>query len=390
MGVSETCVSDSLAAPRAADSLGRAHTESCAEGCDPFEFDLRRITACSAFRRLQYKTQVFVSPRGDHFRTRLTHTLEVASIARRLARQLRLNVALAEAVALAHDLGHPPFGHAGERALNCLLADDGGFEHNTQSLRVVDYLEHPFPAFRGLNLTYEVREALIKHHTLYDRPHPVHSDDTVLLRLLQAGVSPTLEAQVVAIADRVAYDCHDLEDGLSAELLDDEALTELTLWRRSATDLRQRFPQNSLFAIWRGVLENFQQYLLSDVTAETQRRIRHDGLNHPDEVRGQRRAVVRFSDAAESELSAVESLLHEKVYAHPDIRRLDDMAGRMITELFRAYVAEPKLLPERFRRRIREQGHRRVVCDYVAGMTDRFCENEYRRIFLPFAQHGRA
>ena len=177
--------------------LGRAHEEVLWSGLPPFELDVRRILTCAAFRRLQYKTQVFVSPRGDHFRTRLTHTLEVASLARLLAQGLHVNSALAEAVALAHDLGHSPFGHAGETALNFLMQDHGGFEHNAQSLRVVEYLEHPFPPFRGLNLTHEVREALAKHRTAYDHPATIGSDDRVLMDLVQRFRQPTLEGQIV-------------------------------------------------------------------------------------------------------------------------------------------------------------------------------------------------
>ena len=365
--------------------MGRTHTEKAWEGLAPFEFDHRRILASSAFRRLQYKTQVLVSPRGDHVRTRLTHTLEVASFARLLAQALEVNVSLAEVAALAHDLGHPPFGHAGEAALNYLMREHRGFEHNAQSLRVVEYLEHPFPPFRGLNLTYELREALAKHRTAYDRPAEIESEDPVLTRLLSSGPQPTIEGQLVAVADRVAYDCHDLEDALGAELLDGARLEQVTLWTEAAVEVKSRYPNQSMFAIWRPVIETIQQRLLSDAIRATLAHIEEWHIDSPDRAREQGSPVVSFSREMEERVAQLEEFLRENVYNHPTLRRMDDMASRTITELFNTYVEHPNHLPQRYQDRIDEQGRHRVACDYVAGMTDRFCEGEYKRIFMPFS-----
>lgn len=368
--------------------LGRAHDEHHWFGLAPFELDLRRILASSAFRRLQYKTQVLVSPRGDHFRTRLTHTLEVASLARLLAQALHVNVALSEAVALAHDLGHSPFGHAGEAALNYLMKDHGGFEHNAQSLRVVEYLEHPFPPFRGLNLTCEVREALAKHRTGYDHPAVIESDDPTLMDLIQNKRQPSIEGQLVCVADRVAYDCHDLEDALGAELLDGARLEKVGLWQRSAAEVKAQYPNHSLFAIWRPILEKLQQMLLSDAVRATMDRVEQLHIDSHEQVRECDAPVVGFSDQIEQEVAELEKFLRKNVYEHPRLRRMDEMAGRMIGELFNVYIEKPNHLPQRYYDRVEQQGVRRVACDYLAGMTDRFCENEYTRVFLPFVVDG--
>ncbi|MCH8880332.1 MAG: dNTP triphosphohydrolase [Planctomycetes bacterium] len=365
--------------------MGRTHTESAWDGLAPFDFDHRRILASSAFRRLQYKTQVLVSPRGDHVRTRLTHTLEVASFARLLAQALEVNVSLAEVAALAHDLGHAPFGHAGEAALNYLMREHHGFEHNAQSLRVVEYLEHPFPPFRGLNLTYELREALAKHRTAYDRPAEIESEDPVLTRLLASGPQPTIEGQLVAVADRVAYDCHDLEDALGAELLDGARLEQVTLWNEAAAEVKLRYPNQSMFAIWRPVIETIQQRLLSDAIRATLAHIEDWHIDSPDQAREHSSPVVSFSKQMEERVSQLEEFLRENVYNHPTLRRMDDMASRTIAELFNVYVEHPNHLPQRYYDRIDQQGTHRVACDYVAGMTDRFCEGEYKRIFMPFS-----
>ena len=365
--------------------MGRTHAEKAWEGLAPFEFDHRRILASSAFRRLQYKTQVLVSPRGDHVRTRLTHTLEVASFARLLAQALEVNVSLAEVAALAHDLGHPPFGHAGEAALNYLMREHQGFEHNAQSLRVVEYLEHPFPPLRGLNLTYELREALAKHRTAYDRPAEIKSEDPVLTRLIANGLQPTIEGQLVAVADRAAYDCHDLEDALGAELLDGARLEKVTLWNEAAAEVKSCYPNQSMFAIWRPVIETIQQRLLSDAIRATLARIAKWHIDSPDRAREHSNPVVAFSKEMEERVSQLEEFLRENVYNHPTLRRMDDMASRTIAELFNVYVEHPNHLPQRYYDRIDQQGRHRVACDYVAGMTDRFCESEYKRIFMPFS-----
>ncbi len=375
-------------APYALDdaaSLGRAHRELFDTVLPAFELDRRRVQASAAFRRLQYKTQVFVSPRGDHYRTRLTHTLEVAAVARQLAGALRVSASLAEVVALTHDLGHPPFGHAGEAALNRLMQDHGGFEHNAQSYRVVSYLEHPFPPFRGLNLTCEVREALLKHRTRFDQPAATTVDDPQLDRLLRRGALPPLEGQVAALADRLAYNCHDLEDALGAELIAESDLAALQLWERVGIPVRQAFPMESIFAMWRPALEQLQQHLLSDAVAATTAAIENANVQTADQVRLQDQPLVCLSAQAEGLVVELESFLLQRVYRHPQLRELDQRASRVIVELFESFVRHPQRLPPRFAERVAAQGTHRVVCDYIAGMTDRYCEGQFRHIMLPFA-----
>ncbi|MCB9850307.1 MAG: deoxyguanosinetriphosphate triphosphohydrolase [Phycisphaerales bacterium] len=368
-------------------SRGRVHDEPAstdAPGYDVFEFDRRRVCNSAAFRRLEYKTQAFVTLEDDHFRTRLTHTLEVAGVSRALARALGVNEALAETIALAHDLGHPPFGHAGEMSLRELMTGHGGFEHNMHSLRVVDYLEHPYPDFRGLNLTYECREGLIKHTTRYDKPSSAAGKDPALWDLLESGQLPTVEGQIACVADRIAYDCHDLEDAIAADLVHEEELRELRLWCEAAEAVRTVHPQRPLVAIRRPVLDRLQYLLLGDVIAETGRRVAEESPTLVDDVRVAERAVVGLSDAMSERANELEAFLVERVYRHHRLVRMDAKARRFITMLFEAYVDHPNMLPPRFAARIDEQGVHRVVCDYIAGMTDRYCQDDYRRLFEPF------
>jgi dGTPase len=331
----------------------REHPDPLAAGLPPLVVDRQRIIHSAAFRRLQHKTQVFVAPQSDHFRTRLTHTLEAAHLARVLATALHLHADLAEVVALAHDLGHPPFGHAGERALAACLRDHGGFEHNRHTLRIVEWLEHPYPEFRGLNLTRAVRECLAKHHTPYDRPgdHP-----------LQDGQPPPPEGIVVDLADRLAFALHDLQDGLYAGLLSIEALHALPLWRwayqgPAGTDA------------WRGhlrpAIDRLQQRFVEDV-AQT---------GTPPAG-----SSPRLSPDLTAQLGELEDFLHEHVYRSPWLVQADAQACQILSAVFDAYVTHPNELPPRFRQRIPEQGIHRVVTDFVAGMTDRFCLEEHARL----------
>ncbi|MBP7933061.1 MAG: deoxyguanosinetriphosphate triphosphohydrolase [Phycisphaerae bacterium] len=361
-------------ATTAANSRGREHAESFPRNADPFAIDRQRVLHSAAFRRLERKTQVFVTSEHDHFRTRLTHTLEVASIARRLCTALQVNGRVGELIALTHDLGHPPFGHAGEKALAELMADHGGFEHNSQSLRVIEYLEHPYPPFRGLNASYEVRESLAKHCTLYDQPgrHP-----------LADGTHAPIEGQIANLADRLAYDCHDLEDALGAGLIDEDRLATVTLWAEAATGPRHHYPDLPLAAIRRPILDNLEGTMLDDIVAYSRRQIA-SGIQTLDQVRTCGRLLVDFSPAMESRVAELEAFLKEHVYRHPRLVRMDHKAKRFVHTLFEAYLAEPRLLPPRFVDRIAESGAHRVICDYVAGMTDRFAQNEHKRLFEPF------
>jgi len=358
-----------------ANSRGREHREHFAKNVDPYAVDRQRVLHSAAFRRLEYKTQVFVISEHDHFRTRMTHTLEVASIARRLCVGLQVNGAVGELIALTHDVGHAPFGHAGEVTLRNLMAHHGGFEHNAQSLRVVEYLEHPYPPFRGLNMTYEVRESLAKHCTLYDRPgvHP-----------LSDGTRAPIEGQVASLADRVAYDCHDVEDAIGAGLLEESDLQEVGLWVDAAAPVRRKHPDLPLAAIRRPILDRLEAGLLQDVVAESRRRIAAANVNTIDHVRSCGQELVAFSPEMDPRVGALETFMLERVYRHHRLIRMDDKARRIIEQLFDAYLNEPRLLPPRYHRRIDEQGLHRTLCDYIAGMTDRFCQDEYKRLFEPF------
>lgn len=358
-----------------ANSRGRQYDESFPTNADPFAIDRQRVLHSTAFRRLQHKTQVFVAGEHDHFRTRLTHTLEVASIARRLCVALRVNGMVGELIALGHDLGHPPFGHAGEVVLAEIMKDHGGFEHNCQSLRVIEYLEHPYPPFRGLNASYEVRESLAKHCTLYDKPgyHP-----------LADGTHAPLEGQIADLADRLAYDCHDLEDALGAGLVDEQALQNVDLWRQAADRPRGTYPNLSIAAIRRPILDNLEASLMNDIVAKSRRTVADTKIKTIEDIRHCGRSLVQFSESMEKRVAELETFLKEHVYRHPRLIRMDDKAKRFVRHLFDAYLAEPKLLPPRFVDRIADLGPHRVICDYVAGMTDHFAQDEYKRLFEPF------
>ena len=353
-------------AVRSSGSGDRKHTEPDDPLRNPFERDQHRIIESTAFRRLEGKTQVFAPSHHDHFRTRLTHSLEVAQIARVLANKLRANESLAEAIALAHDLGHAPFGHAGEAALHAAMRQHGGFNHNVQSMRVIEYLEHPFPPFRGLNLTAELRAGLALHATRYDRPS-VERD----------GSHGNVETQIVSLADRIAFNCHDLEDAIGAGFVNAESLSDVRIWR-TAYDESVADTSSNLFAVRRVVLVGMLDELLTDVI-ETSRPLLV-GLASPQAVCARDGETVRLSTNVEQRFSKLEQFLAEHVYRHPEIAAADARGRQMIDGLFEAYTAHPEHLPERFASRIEEQGIHRVVCDYIAGMTDRFCASKYDRI----------
>ncbi len=347
----------------------REHPDPLADALQPLALDRQRIIHSAAFRRLQYKTQVFLALEGDHFRTRLTHTLEVANLARLIAGRLGASPDLAETVALAHDLGHPPFGHAGERALNACMAGSGGFEHNSHALRVVEYLEHPYPAFRGLNLTRVVRECLAKHSTAFDTPGD-HS--------LRDGSPAPLEGQIADLADRLAYGLHDLQDGLHAGLLDLAELRAIELWVDSYDG-----PSADSAAEWRGhirpTIDRMQARLVEDAVADSLRRVRDADRGQP----GEARPMVRLSDPIDSRFRALEAVLLDRLYRHPKLRRMDAKARRILTAVFEHLAAEPQLMPPRFAARVQQQGAARVAADYIAGMTDRFALREHARLFDP-------
>ncbi len=362
-----------------ARTRGRVHAEEEHPFRGPFQRDRDRIIHCHAFRRLEYKTQVFVYHEGDHYRTRLTHSIEVAQISRTIARALGLNEDLAEAIALAHDLGHPPFGHSGEKVLNDLMSGYGGFEHNAHSLRIVEKLEKRYPAFEGLNLTWETREGIAKHSSEHDKQtrSAPYDDD----------LSPCLEAQIVDIADEIAYNNHDIDDGLSSNMLTLDALEDVEIWRLRRQEARQnlggRVDEKVLtYQTIIGII-NAQ---VTDLVRLVGGRIEEEGIVSIDDVRRRKAPLVGFSPEMERMNRELKAFLRENLYHHHRVIRMADKAERIISELFRAYAREPRLLPPAKFSRI-ESGkapEKRVICDYIAGMTDRFALKEYGKLFDPF------
>lgn len=357
-------------AVRTASGGEREHSEPPDPLRPPFERDRHRIVESTAFRRLERKTQVFTAAHHDHFRTRLTHTLEVTQIARTLAVVLEVNEPLVEAISLAHDLGHPPFGHAGEAALDDCMHDHGGFNHNTHALRVVEYLEHPFPQFRGLNLTRAVRAGLGMHESRYDIPLRHSGAFPIPSR-------PSVEAQIASVADRLAYNCHDLEDAIGAGFVGFEHLATLPLWTRAAETVRPLPPGAVIHAVRRLILDNLLNIVLCDVIETSRTRLTR--VPSAEQAATAPTPLVP-SDAMNEELYLLEEFLLEHVYRHPEVSAMDARGRRMVRGLFAAYRNQVEALPPRFLERVAEQGHERVICDYISGMTDRFCANEFERL----------
>jgi len=364
-------------ASRSAQSKGRRYSEEFKDDRPAFERDRDRIIHCAAFRRLEYKTQVFVNHEGDYYRTRLTHSLEVAQIARGIARKLSLNEELTEAIALAHDLGHTPFGHAGEDALDALMADYGGFEHNLQSLRVVELLEERYPHFSGLNLTFETREGLAKHSSYHDSP-------TVDLSEYEMGLAPALEAQIINLADEIAYNNHDIDDGVESNFIQREELLDVPLWKEVFGRVEKKYPHATLQAKTYTAISSLIGLLIQDVIAQTERNIEEHGIKTVEDVRRFGKELVSYSPSIQQESDLLKEFLHKRLYRHWRVERMRIKAERFITELFTAYVETPTLVPEGYRRRVDEEPVPRMVCDYIAGMTDRFALDEYKKLFDPY------
>jgi dGTPase len=364
-------------AVKAADTRGRVHPEAEHPLRSPFERDRDRVIHCSAFRRLEYKTQVFVNHEGDYYRTRLTHTLEAAQITRSLARFLYLNEDLAEAVALVHDVGHPPFGHAGEETLQRLMADDGGFEHNLQGLRVVEQLESPYPDFPGLNLTWEVREGIAKHSKAFDPLDPAPE-------FAEFGDAPwpSLEAQLADVCDEIAYNAHDVDDGLTAGLITLADLQEVPLWRRltEGHSIEDLTPGQAKYLGVRALI-NAQ---VLDVARTIEARIAEWGLDSPEAVRRAPGRTATLSDEMTRLNAELRALRVERIYRNYRVYRMSVQARRVVEALFQSYVEFPRQLPPGVVNE--EWGLRRSVCDYLAGMTDREAFEEYRRLFGPHGQ----
>lgn len=426
----------------------RVHPEPEDALRSPFEQDRHRILSSTAFRRLEHKTQVFAPSLGDHFRTRLTHTLEVAHLARCLARTLSADEHLAEVIALAHDLGHPPFGHAGEAALNDTMRGHGGFNHNVHSLRVVQYLEHPFPAFRGLNLTMATLHGLAAHVTRYDTPATMLTNDAndssrdrkgavplevgsavrtflsppppspredrggssayaheplgressrapsveplvresflapSVERLVRESLLATsVEAEIVSLADRIAYNLHDLEDAIGAELLTLDDLATLEPWRAAYGRIASDHSDPPVFAIRRPVIDAILDALLTNaVTTSRAVLAAIEPVETSTDAMLEPSARVSLSPSGERTLLSLEEFLIAHVYRHPEIARTDAEGREIVRALFDRFLSDPALLPPRFRSRVVEQGPHRVICDYIAGMTDRFCKSEHGRL----------
>jgi dGTPase len=343
-----------------------------------FQRDRDRIVHARAFRRLEYKTQVFVHHEGDHYRNRLTHTLEGAQIARTVARALRLNEDLAEAVALAHDLGHTPFGHAGERVLARLLRGDGGFDHNRQTLRVVDWLEERSPGFRGLNLTAETREGILKHGCRWEHPLPVP----------ERGAQPSLEAQVADRADEIAYVSHDVDDGLRSGLLTLDGLADVALFGEVVAAVRARLGAVSERVLRAQVQATLIDRLVTDLVESTARRLEADPPADVDALRARAERPLGYTPELAKALRELKGSLHRNLYDHPHVLATIRKAEHVLEQLWLALRADPTLLPEAVRARFAEDGEARAVADYVAGMTDRFALAEHRRLVDPDATLG--
>lgn len=364
-------------APYAADesvSRGRQHPEPPAATRSAFQRDRDRIVHSTAFRRLEYKTQVFVNHEGDLFRTRLTHSLEVAQIARSLARQLRLNEDLTEAIALAHDLGHTPFGHAGQDALNECMREHGGFEHNLQSLRVVDELEERYAAFNGLNLCFETREGILKHCSMEN----ARKLGALGERFVQRQ-QPSLEAQLANLADEIAYNNHDIDDGLRSGLITLEQLDAVPLFARHAAEVRAEHPQLTLRRLTHETVRRMINALVTDLLEETRARIAAAGVASIDDVR-RAPMLVGFSVPMRADADVLKRFLHQHLYRHYQVMRMTAKARRIVGDLFGAFFGDPRLLPPDHQARAAVDAAR-AIADYVAGMTDRYAIKEHRRLF---------
>src|SRR4051812_19426827 len=357
-----------------ATSRGRQHPESNSGPRGPrdiYQRDRDRLIHSVAFRRLRHKTQVFVAPDGDHYRVRLTHSIEVAQIGRTIARALGLNEDLTEALCLAHDLGHPPFGHAGEHALDAALSDSGGFDHNAHTIRIVTRLETPYPDFDGLNLSWEALEGLAKHNGPVREPTWAMAEANAECDL-ELDTWPCLEAQVAAIADDIAYDNHDIDDGLRSGLLDLGELVELPLVQRHWSAIGERHSGISTEKRQRALVRDIIGTMVSDVLAETQRRVRDSGVETIDDVRRAGCALAGFSDALAAEERDLKRFLYARLYDAPELNAMREEAERVVSNLAAAYRADPSLLPEPWQRSGDQLAQLRTISDFIAGMTDRY------------------
>ena len=363
-------------AMRSANSRGRLYPEPEDDLRTRYQRDRDRVIHSSSFRRLEYKTQVFVNHEGDNYRTRLTHSLEGAQIGRSVARALGLNEDLIECMVLGHDLGHTPFGHSGERVMAELMRDHGGFEHNAQTLRILEVLEERYPGFPGLNLTWEVREGIIKHQQESDPHAPAE---------YAPGEAPTVEAQLVDFVDEIAYNNHDVDDGLKSGMFAVEAIRSVRLFRDAHDEVlaagvaEERIRRHQVV---RRIINRCTRDLLR-TTLET---IQAAKIGSVDDVRRAGRRIVAYSPEMAQGVRELKDFLYKNMYRHYRVVRMGDKAGRILRDLFESYIAEPLQLPPQYQERIAKDGPHRVVCDYIAGMTDRFALDEHRKLFDPLVR----
>ena len=357
-------------AQKSGESAGRKHREARHPFRTEYQRDRARIIHSRAFRRLEHKTQVFLSGTSDHLRTRLTHTIEVASIARSIAAALALNEDLAEAISLAHDLGHAPFGHSGESELNRLMREHGGFNHNQQSLRIVELIETKYPDFPGLNLSFEVIEGLHKHGAL-----PKRGKERAVFH------QPSLEAQIANLADEITYYSHDLDDGLDSRLIEPAQLADLAVWRHTYDEVRGDYPRLAGPELNGYVIRCIIDRQVQDVITNSAAAIEASGVQSADDVRRQRRPLIGYSPELRAGNRALRRFLYANLYYHPGVATGNKRACRMLREVFNLCVREPSRLGSGAVRRVRREGLARSVCDYISGMTDGYLMDEYVRFF---------
>jgi dGTPase len=369
---------DEVLAPyamRTRQSRGRRHPEEQHPFRTLYQRDRDRIVHSTAFRRLMHKTQVLVTQTNDHHRTRLTHTLEVAQISRTIARRLGLNEDLTEAIALSHDLGHPPFGHAGERALDECMAEHDGFEHNLHALRIVEVLEYRYADFPGLNLSWEVLEAMALHSK--------RRGAAEIAAFTVVG-QPLLEAQVADAADSLAYDAHDIDDALSVGLITPGQLREVEFWRRVLEQVHQLHGELAPEQFQPTMVRKLIDWQVRDLLEQTRQRLRQERIRSVADVRRRPEALVGPSPAMQTLKTELEAFLHRRVYQHYRVQRMAVKGARIVRQLFDEFCHTPRLLPERYSRRVGSDRPERTVCDYLAGMTDRYAQDEFLRLFQPY------
>jgi dGTPase len=365
-------------AQTSAQSRGRRYPEAHHGYRSLYQRDRDRIIHSRAFRRLEYKTQVFVNHEGDHYRTRLTHTIEVGQIGRTVARALGLNEDLVESLSLSHDLGHTPFGHLGEDVLDAFMAGHGGFGHNRQTLRIVEILEERYPDFPGLNLTWEVREGIAKHSG------PIVREDAPEFVEYEPERQPPLEAQLIDLVDEIAYNHHDIDDGLSSGLLEtDDLAAAVPLFGEPLARARARWPNADPRRVRTVALRGLINVLVTDLIETTGENVRQSGVASIEDVRSAGRLLAGLSPAVRDHNRALKTYLRKHLYEHHRIERMKDKASRVLKALCERYLENPRLLPDDARRRAEAEGIHRAITDYVAGMTDRYASEEYQRLFDP-------